>query len=90
MTTKPTPGYLSRTIDTRTHRVHLVTSIGRSVGSLRYVNGKAEWPTGPLTLGDRFTETEALHLEGQWSDYFATKGTGYRALAWPIDKEQEP
>jgi hypothetical protein len=74
-------------IDVRTFRVHLVNPEGRSVGALRYIDGTAEWPTGPLHLGDRFTETEAYAKEAQWSETLRSKGTGYRALAWPIENE---
>jgi hypothetical protein len=78
---------LTRTFDRRPFRVHLVNPQGRSVGALRYVDGKAEWPTGPLHLGDRFTESQAYAEEAQWIEALRNKGTGYRALAWRIEDE---
>jgi hypothetical protein len=78
---------ITRMVPKGSHRLHLVNPAGRSCGVLKFYDDKPTWLTGPIHQGDAMTAQDAYAAEAAWTEYFKSKGTGYRALAWPIALE---
>lgn len=76
-----------RTVENGSHRLHLIDPTGRTCGVLAFYENEPKWLTGPLHHGARMTRDEAHAAEAAWSEHLSNKGTGYRALAWPIAHE---